>query len=172
MDIDGNELLDFTRSDLIYQFLVGEYGWNEVQQSLFQALIDEKPKKDYVSIAQVFWFAILDKLDIDRDMAVALINYRCNPYDSPYEDNLAWSITSSLYNLDYANSEYNAFRDEKIINIINERFNGQISGAITGEQYWKLRVIKDAYPEDHVCAIPIPVSADWLYKFQFVEETL
>lgn len=133
MDIDGNELLDFSRSDLIYQFLVGEYGWNEVQQSLFQALIDEKPKKDYVSIAQVFWFAILDKLDIDRDMAVALINYRCNPYDSPYEDNLAWSITSSLYNLDYANSEYNAFRDEKIINILNECFNGQISGVITGE---------------------------------------
>lgn len=57
MDIDGNELLDFSRSDLIYQFLVGEYGWNEVQQSLFQALIDEKPKKDYVSIAQVFWYA-------------------------------------------------------------------------------------------------------------------
>ena len=72
-------------------------------------------------------------LDIDRDMAVALINYRCNPYDSPYEDNLAWSITSSLYNLAYANSEYNAFRDEKIINILNECFNGQISGVITGE---------------------------------------
>ena len=133
LDIDGNELLDFSRSDLIYRFLVEEYGWNEVQQSLFQALIDEKPKKDYATIAQVFWFAILDKLDIDRDMAVALINYRCNPYDSPYEDNLAWSITSSLYNLDYANSEYNAFRDEKIINIINKCFNGQISSVITKE---------------------------------------
>ena len=133
LDIDDNELLDFSRSDLIYRFLVEEYGWNEVQQSLFQALIDEKPKKDYVSIVQVFWYAILDNLDIDRDMAVALINYRCNPYDSPYEDNLAWSITSSLYNLDYANSEYNAFRDEKIINILNECFNGQISGVITGE---------------------------------------
>ena len=134
LDIDDNELLDFSRSDLIYRFLVEEYGWNEVQQSLFQALIDEKPKKDYATIAQVFWFAILDKLDIDLDIAVALINYRCNPYDSPYEDNLAWSITSSLYNLDYANSEYNAFRDEKIINIINKCFNGQISGVISEEQ--------------------------------------
>lgn len=133
LDIDDNELLDFSRCDLIYQFLVEEYGWDEVQPSLFQALIDEKTKKDYVTIAKVFFYAILDKLDIDRDMAVALINYRCNPYDSPYEDNLAWSITSELYNLDYANSEYNAFRDEKIINILNECFNGQISGVITGE---------------------------------------
>ena len=126
LDIDNNELLDFCRSDLIYQFLVEEYGWDEVQQSLFQALIDEKPKEDYVTIELVFWYAALDELDIDRDMAVALINYRCNPYDSPYEDNLAWSITSELYNLDYADSEYNAFRDEKIIKILNECFNGQI----------------------------------------------
>ncbi len=126
MDIDDNELLDFSRSDLIYRFLVEEYGWNEVQQSLFQALIDKKTKEDYVTIAQTFWYAILDNLDIDRDKAVALINYRCNPYDSPYEDNLAWSITSKLYSLDYANSEYNAFRDEKIINILNECFDGQI----------------------------------------------
>ena len=126
LDIDGNELLDFTRADLIYVFLVKEYGWNEVQQSLFQTLIDEKPKEDYITIAAVFWYAALDKLGIDRDMAVALINYRCNPYDSPYEDNLAWSITSELYNLDYADSEYNAFRDEKIIKILNEFFDGQI----------------------------------------------
>ena len=126
MDIDDNELLDFSRSDLIYRFLVEEYGWDEVQQSLFQALIDKKTKEDYITIAQTFWYAILDILDIDRDKAVALINYRCNPYDSPYEDNLAWSITSKLYSLDYANSEYNAFRDEKIINILNECFDGQI----------------------------------------------
>ena len=125
LDIDGNELLDFSRSDLIYEFLVKEYGWNEVQQSLFQALIDEKPKEDYVTIAQVFWYAALDNLDIDRDMAVALIKYRCNSWDSPYEDNLAWSIKSELYNLDYADSEYNAFRDEKIIKILNEIFNSQ-----------------------------------------------
>ena len=128
LNIDGNELLDFTRADLIYQFLVEEYGWNEVQQSLFQALIDEKTKEDYTTIATVFWYAALDNLDIDRDKAVALINYRCNPWDSPYEDNLAWSITSELYNLDYADSEYNAFRDEKIINILNDLFDGQRNG--------------------------------------------
>ncbi len=127
MDIDDNDLLDFSRSDLIYRFLVEEYGWADVQQSLFQALMEERPKKDYSTIAQTFWDAILDGLDVDNDKTVALINYRCNPYDSPYEDNLAWSITSKLYNLDYADSEYNAFRDDKVIAILNECLGTDIS---------------------------------------------
>ena len=46
--------------------------------------------------------------------------YRCNPFDKPFEDNLAWSITSKLYGLDYADSEYNAFRDEKLLKILKE----------------------------------------------------
>ena len=63
MDIDDNELLDFSRSDLIYRFLVEEYGWTDVQQSLFQALMEDRPEKDYAAIAEVFWNAILDGLD-------------------------------------------------------------------------------------------------------------
>lgn len=122
LDIDNNYELDIIRSELIYDILVKEYGWDDVQQALFQALIDDRNEDKYTVIAETFWNAVEDKLNIDADKAVALINYRCNPFDKPYEDNLAWSFTSKIYNLDYVDSEYNAFRDEKILSILKEYF--------------------------------------------------
>ena len=85
--------------------------------------LEDRSTSDYEALASVFWYEICEKeyIDlIDKDKAVALINYRLNPFDNAYEDNLAWSITSNLYHLDYCNSEYNAFRDEKILNILKE----------------------------------------------------
>ena len=61
-----------------------------------------------------------DKETIDKDRLIALINYRLNPFDKPYEDNLAWSLTCDFYNLDYCDSMYNVFRDEKMIHILQE----------------------------------------------------
>ncbi|MBR6172998.1 MAG: hypothetical protein IKQ49_07490 [Eubacterium sp.] len=87
---------------------------------MLQALVDERKKDEYSVIAQTFWEAAEDELNIDADRTIALINYRCNPFDKPFEDNLAWSITSKLYGLDYADSEYNAFRDEKLLKILKE----------------------------------------------------
>ena len=123
LDIDGNDILEFSRCDLIHDYVVQEDGWEKVQEVLFTMLLEDRSTSDYEALASVFWYEICEKeyIDlIDKDKAVALINYRLNPFDNAYEDNLAWSITSNLYHLDYCNSEYNAFRDEKILNILKE----------------------------------------------------
>ena len=121
LDIENNNVLDIWRYEVICRFIVEDYDWKSVQEALFQALIDDRPNDEYNVIAQVFWAGI-DKWEIDKDRAVALINYRLNPFGHPYEDNLAWSITSALYKLDYADSEYNAFKDEKILSIMRQYF--------------------------------------------------
>ena len=119
LDIDSIAALEIWRYDLIYQIIVPESGWNEVQEVLFQILLDDNRTRDeYTVVSQVFWEAVCDKLTVEKDRAVALLNYRLNTADRPYEDNLTWSITSNLYHLDYADSEYNAFRDEKIRKIL------------------------------------------------------
>ena len=121
LDIDNNDTLDIWRKDLIYRIVVPDNGWNEVQEQLYEILLDsERTYDEYSVVAQVFWDAITDKKIVDKDKLVALVNYRLNPIGHPYEDNLAWSITCDLYHLDYCNSEYNAFRDEKIIGILKE----------------------------------------------------
>ena len=121
LDIDDNDTLDIWRKDLIYRIVVPDDGWNNVQEQLYEILLDnDRTSDEYSVVAQVFWDAITDKQIVDKDKLVALINYRLNPIDRPYEDNLAWSITCDLYHLDYCNSEYNAFRDEKIIDILKE----------------------------------------------------
>lgn len=121
LDIDDNSVLDIFRSDLINRFLIDEYGWEAVQNALFDILVEgNKTEDEYAVIGCVFLDAIDANRIIEKDKAVALINYRLNPFDSPYEDNTAWSVTSLLYKLDYANSEYNAFRDKKILTILKE----------------------------------------------------
>lgn len=119
LDIDSIDALEIWRHDLIYKIIVPEEGWDAVQAALFQILLDDRRTKDaYTVVSQVFWSAVLDRLPVERDKAVALLNYRLNPIGRPYEDNLTWSITCELYHLDYAESEYNAFRDENIRNIL------------------------------------------------------
>lgn len=120
LDIDDNDILDINRAELICNFIVKDYEWDEVQNALISLLVEERKPEDYNAIAQVFWYIDREKYRLDSDKIVALINYRCNPFDQPYENNLAWSVTSELYGLDYADSEYNPFRDEKIISILNE----------------------------------------------------
>ncbi len=119
LNIDGNDTLEIWRYDLIYKIIVPESGWDAVQEALFQILLgDSRTQDEYTVISQVFWEAVCDKLTVDKDRAVALLNYRLNTADRPYEDNLTWSITCNLYHLDYADSEYNAFRDEKIRSLL------------------------------------------------------
>ena len=67
LDIDNNYELDIIRSELIYDILVKEYGWDDVQQALFQALIDDRNEDEYTVIAETFWNAVEDKLNIDAD---------------------------------------------------------------------------------------------------------
>ena len=125
LNIDDNIILDISRSDLICKIIAIEYSWAEITQAFIQILADSNRTSDeYNVIAQVLYsvefLKTSDKDTIDKDRLIALINYRLNPFDKPYEDNLAWSLTCDFYNLDYCNSKYNVFRDEKMLNILRE----------------------------------------------------
>ena len=125
LDIDNNTVLDISRSDLISKIIAKDYDWKDITKAFIQILADNnRSADDYTVIAQALYstdFAkTCDKETIDKDRLIALINYRLNPFDKPYENNLAWSLTCDFYGLDYCNSTYNVFRDEKMLSILQE----------------------------------------------------
>ena len=102
-----------------------DYEWNDILQAFIQILADSKREMDeYTVIAQVLYstdfIESCDRETIDKDRLIALINFRLNPFDKPYDDNLAWSLTCDFYELDYCNSTYNVFRDDKMLSILKE----------------------------------------------------
>ena len=87
-----------------------------VQQALFAILLDDNSTAvQYDEVANVIWNAVLDGQKIRKTTAIALLYYRLGNINAPYENNTIWSIASNLLDLDYANSEYNPLKDEKII---------------------------------------------------------
>ena len=125
LDIDENTLLDISRSDIITKIIAKDYEWNDILQAFIQILADSKREMDeYTVIAQVLYstdfIESCDRETIDKDRLIALINFRLNPFDKPYDDNLAWYLTCDFYELDYCNSTYNVFRDDKMLSILKE----------------------------------------------------
>lgn len=103
--------------DTIEEQLIPQYSWEYVQQALFAILLDDNSTSEqYNEVANVIWNAVLDGQKIKKKTAIALLYYRLGDVNSPYENNTIWSITSSLFKLDYANSEYNPLKDDKILN--------------------------------------------------------
>lgn len=100
--------------------LIASSGWEYVQQALFAILLDDNSTViQYEEVANVFWNAVLDGQKIRKTTAIALLYYRLGDINVPYENNTIWSITSKLFDLDYANAEYNPLKDEKIIKILS-----------------------------------------------------
>ena len=126
LDIDDNAALDISRADMISKIVAKEHSQADIQQAFIHILTDNNRSHDeYDVIAQALYFSVAfektwDKEELDKDRLTALINFRLNPFDKPYEDNLAWSLTCDFYDLDYCNSTYNVFRDEKMLNILRE----------------------------------------------------
>ncbi len=107
--IDDNE-------DAIEEQIIPNYGWEYVQQALFAILLDDNSSAaQHVAVADVFWNAVLEKQKIRKTTTIALLYYRLGNINAPYENNTIWSIASSLLDLDYANTEYNPLKDERII---------------------------------------------------------
>ena len=101
--------------------MIPRYGWEYVQQALFQILLDDnKSREEWNACSYIIWGAVLDKQKIKKKTTVGLLNYRLGDIDSPYENETVWSITSNLFHLDYCNSEYNALKDERIIAKLRE----------------------------------------------------
>ena len=126
LDIDDNNVLDISRADIISKIIADDYEWDDIGQAFINILIDNGRKYDeFEVIAEALYYSIAfekncDKEALDKDRLTALINYRLDPFGKPYEDNLAWSLTCEFYGLDYCDSTYNVFKDEKMLGILRE----------------------------------------------------
>lgn len=102
--------------DAAEEHIVQQYSWEYVQQALFAILLDDNSTDlQYDEVANIIWNAVLDGQKIRKTTAIALLYYRLGDINAPYENNTIWSIASTLFDLDYANAEYNPLKDEKII---------------------------------------------------------
>lgn len=124
LDIDNDDSTDESRSDLILD-LKQKYSWEVLQQGLFRMLLnDDLSNEDYSVIAKVFWLATeenierkangISKLKFKKKTIIGLLYYRLYDNKDPY--GLIWSVVCNLYHLDYCNSEYSPFDDEKVVN--------------------------------------------------------
>ena len=98
-----------------------EYEWDDIQAALISILLDDHcAKADYEKAAGIIWDAALAGKGINIDLIVGLLYYRLGDRDAPYDNNLIWSIAAQLKSLDYANSDYDPYKDEAISKELNE----------------------------------------------------
>ena len=120
--IDDNAVID--RSDRIFE-LENKFSWEVLQQGLFRLLLDDSlTSEEYQVLARVFWLATEEsrdrkangeiKLKFKKKTIIGLLYYRLYDNKDPY--GLIWNVVCNLYHLDYCNSEYNPFEDEKVVN--------------------------------------------------------
>ena len=120
--IDDNAVID--RSDRIFD-LEKKLSWEVLQQGLFRLLLDDSlTSEEYQVLARVFWLATEEsrdrkangeiKLKFKKKTIIGLLYYRLYDNKDPY--GLIWNVVCNLYHLDYCNSEYSPFEDEKVVN--------------------------------------------------------
>ena len=98
-----------------------EYEWDDIQAALISILLDDHcGKADYEKAAEIIWDAVLAGKEIQKDLIVGLLYYRLGDRHAPYDNNMIWSIASELKNLDYANSEYDPYKDDGISKKLDE----------------------------------------------------
>lgn len=91
--------------------LIERIGWPAVRDSVFAALESEE-KPLWTPAAAALWGAVLDKRDLDANLAIALVYFRLSPSPAE-EDNLAWSIASRLKGVGYLSS-YDPHADPQV----------------------------------------------------------
>ena len=107
--------------EYVEEKILPQFSWNDVQDALIFILLDDNHEdKDYETIAEIIWEAVLDERTVKKEAVVGLLYYRLVKREAPYENNLIWSITTKLYDLDYANSEFNPLMDPKILETLSE----------------------------------------------------
>ena len=119
VNIDGP-----SRSDIIFEEMHKKYGWEKLQQVIIRILLDDsRSLDDYCVMADVIWYASLDKREgvpirFRKKTIIGLLYYRLLGEDFTdihidYE-NLLWSLVCEFYHLDYCNSMYDPMKDERI----------------------------------------------------------
>ena len=106
------EVLEDASEDAIND-LCDRFGWDSVQQSLFQVLEDNGKAAHWPTVAAVFWDATLAGRRIQADKLIALLYHRFDPYGD-VEDNLVWSITIKLKSVGYL-SNYEPLSDPGVM---------------------------------------------------------
>ena len=106
---------------LFKQMIEDRYSWDSILCSLIFILL--QPADDsgqYQYVADMIWCALCDgkELGIDKYTVIALLYGRLGNANDPYGNNTLWSIVSKADNLDYANSDYNPLKDDRILNLI------------------------------------------------------
>lgn len=91
--------------------LIERIGWPAVRDNVFAALQSEE-KALWLPAAAALWGAVLDKRELDANLAIALVYFRLSPSPGE-EDNLAWSIASRLKGVGYLSS-YDPHADPQV----------------------------------------------------------
>ena len=103
-----------SKCGLIEEELIPQYGWEAVREAMIRVLLDDSRRaQDYEATAAVFWGAVLDCRDVPVNEVIALLYHRLPHDDGSSENNLAWSITCNLKNVDYL-SEYDPLEDPEV----------------------------------------------------------
>ena len=107
--------------EYVSETILPQYDWIEVQEALINILLDNNRKdKDYETVAEIIWEAVLDGKSVKKAPVVGLLYYRLGNKEAPYENNLIWSIAANLYDQDYANSEFNPLKDPDILRVLSD----------------------------------------------------
>ena len=107
--------------EYVSETILPQYDWNDVQEALINILLDNNRKdKDYETVAEIIWEAVLDGKSVKKAPVVGLLYYRLGNKEAPYENNLIWSIAANLYDQDYANSEFNPPKDLEILGVLSD----------------------------------------------------
>lgn len=107
--------------EYVSETILPQYDWNDVQEALINILLDNNRKdRDYETVAEIIWEAVLDGKPVKKTPVVGLLYYRLGNKEAPYENNLIWSIAANLYDQDYANSEFNPPKDPEILGVLSD----------------------------------------------------
>ena len=107
--------------EYVSETILPQYDWNDVQEALINILLDNNRKdRDYETVAEIIWEAVLDGKPVKKTPVVGLLYYRLGNKEAPYENNLIWSIAANLYDQDYANSEFNPPKDPEILRVLSD----------------------------------------------------
>jgi len=119
LDKDHLNAEDVEESKEMYiEALFNTFDWAECRNLVEEILTEDRRLKDYQTMANVIWEAVLDGKNFDSEKIIALLYYRFDP-DFDSEDNLVWSIVCKLKNLDYL-SNYRPENDETVMYHFNQ----------------------------------------------------
>lgn len=102
-----------SKCEEIEERLIPKFGWEAVREAVIEVLESDRSQSDYEVAAEVFWGAALDKRDLPVNKVIALLYYRFDQHGTD-ENNLVWSIASTLKKVDYL-SEYEPLKDVEVL---------------------------------------------------------